>query len=90
MRWTQSNRFLRNRQKVWWLDKAAKRYGRRPSELVGIQDKVVAFWFDDAVAYFGEYVEARLEEKDEHGHRLYSIEGLLQLAPAEAVVTIGL
>jgi hypothetical protein len=38
---------------------------------------LLALWLDDAAAWFGKWVEARLSEKDEHGRPLYELDGLL-------------
>ncbi len=71
-----------NRQKVRLLDKLAKRYGSLPSALMGIEHPVAAYWLNEAVGWFGEYVDIKLEERDPAtGKTLYSIESLLGIEP---------
>lgn len=62
---------------MWSLDQRAKRYAARPSVLVGVQSPVLSYWFDEAVGWFGSFVDSRLSEKDERGQPLYRLESLL-------------
>lgn len=60
------------------LDEKARRYHQRPAALLMIEAApLLALWLDDAAAWFGKWVEARLSEKDEHGRPLYELDGLL-------------
>ena len=57
--------------------------------MVGLVHPVVAYWFDDAVAWFGDYVEEALKVKDESGRHLYSMDSLLGIEPEPVVVNLG-
>lgn len=82
---TNWNSFVKNRPKVWSLDNEAKRYGVLPSELIWVEHPIAAYWFNEAVAWFGQFVENRLNERDPATHKpLYTIDALLGIE-AEAV-----
>lgn len=46
-------------------------------ELIGFPDPWAAIQFDLAVSWFGHYVEAKLNEFDDHGHSRYQLGELL-------------
>lgn len=52
---------------MWLLHETAQQYGQRPSALLGIQSGWVAYEFDQAVGWFGRYVERHREETKETG-----------------------
>lgn len=59
-------RFAKNPQKLWELYSLSKHYnGTRPSEILKMEDPVVAFCFDRAVYRFGQAVEQDITEKTE-------------------------
>jgi hypothetical protein len=70
---------------VWSLDQRSKRYGCQPSAMMGIRHPVLGYWFDEAVGWFGQWVDARLSERDEKGKPLYHLEKLLGVPPAPYV-----
>lgn len=70
-------RFLTDKQAVWSLDQRAKRYGALPSQMVGINNPVLGYWFDEAVGWFGRFVDQKLSERDEKGKPLYRLESIL-------------
>ena len=39
------------------LDRIGSRYGKRPSEILGVSNEFVAFQFDFAIAYFANQIE---------------------------------
>jgi hypothetical protein len=53
-------------------------YGRRPSEILGIDDEWAAYQLDDAVTYLGRWVESKLSERDGRGKPRYTLEFLLK------------
>lgn len=55
----------------------AKRYGILPSQLMGIEHPVAAHLFDEAVGWYGMWVEARLSERDDAGKPKYELDALL-------------
>lgn len=52
---------------MWQLYQKATKYGKPPSELVGIADEWTAYQFDNAVNFLGITVENALQERDEVG-----------------------
>lgn len=61
----------------------AATYGRRPSELLGVEDPYAAYQVDAAVLGFGSWVEARLEERDKKGRPKWTLAALLEPARRE-------
>ncbi len=56
-----------------------------PAEIIGLEHPILAYWFNETVAWFGQYVENCLQQKDPHtGKALYTAEALLGIE-AEAV-----
>lgn len=52
---------MRNGPLLWQTFQAAKRWGARPSELLDLgDDPYVAYCVDEAVGYFGTYVEDKI------------------------------
>lgn len=47
---------------MWSLYQQSKLWTTRPSELIAIEDRYVAFCFDEAVAEFGLTIENEMEE----------------------------
>jgi len=47
------------------LDRMSQRYGKRPSEIIGIDDEIVAFDFDCAVMMKATMLEHERAEKGE-------------------------
>ncbi len=47
-------------------------------QTTGLEGWWVAVQFDRAVSWFGRYIESKLDERDQHGEPLYTLEGLLQ------------
>lgn len=57
----------------------AQTYGARPSSLLGFEPSDWTGWqFDNAVMFFGRWVEAHLEERDKQGKPVHKIENLLK------------
>jgi len=53
------------RPKVWTLHCASKDYGRLPSAVMHLDDEpLLAACFDQAVNWFGRWVEAKLDERE--------------------------
>lgn len=47
-----------------------------------IRHAILAFWLDEAVGWFGQFVENKLAERDPHTHKaVYGLEGLLGITP---------
>lgn len=59
----------------------AATYHQRPSAVVEIRNKVVAYWFDEAVYLFGIIVESRIEQRNKDGTPKYDLEQCLGLRP---------
>ena len=56
----------------------ATAYGQRPSQLLKITHSLAAFEFDNAVMYFGRYIEAKASERDAKTHKpIYRLDDLL-------------
>jgi len=66
------------------LDMVARRYGKRPSEIVGIKDEAIAFDFDAAVAIRAEAKEEREYLRYEHADQSGYERLKLLLAKADA------
>lgn len=62
---------------MWSLGKRAERFGRTPSEVLGIRAALTAYWFDEAVDWFCRWVEGMLAQGDEKGKPMYTLEKLL-------------
>lgn len=76
--WHRLPAFLTKRRRVWTLDQQARRYGQRPSALVGIEHDLLAWLFDEAVAWVGQMVEGHLAARDPiTGEALYRVESVL-------------
>lgn len=64
----------------------AKAYGERPSNLLRLTDLVddpaLALDFDTAVTLFGQYVEAKLSERDDKGKPVNTLGGILGVSDA--------
>ncbi len=58
------NDFLNRRKPTYSLWLNSKSYGCRPSEMIGIRNRVLAYMFDDAVTTFGLYIDRKLDERD--------------------------
>lgn len=72
--------FLNDRVAVWTLGKRAERFGRLPSEIAGIENGILAYWFDEVVEYYVGWVEGKLKARDEKGKPLYRLDKLLGIA----------
>lgn len=47
----------------------AAKYGQRPSDILGIEDRWIAYDLDMAVVEYGLYVENRLQEVEKKGDK---------------------
>lgn len=70
-------RLLSNRAEVWRLHIQADAYSKPPAELVGIRNTWLAYQFNGAVIFYGRYVEGKLNERDDDGKPIHSIENIL-------------
>jgi hypothetical protein len=70
--------FARNKSELWRLYCLSTSYGRRPSEILGVDDEWAAYQLDDAVTYLGRWVESKLSERDWRGKPRYTLAYLLQ------------
>lgn len=52
---------------VYSLYKQAETFRQTPSEMIGIQDPVIAFQFDRAILLFGRQVDNKLSVKENRG-----------------------
>lgn len=56
---------MAQRQKVWNLHCISENYGGLPSRIMGLDDEPLLAWcFDQAVNWFGRWVEAKLDERE--------------------------
>ena len=69
--------FAETRRNLWELYQMATVYGRRPSELVEVDESYLAFQLDRLVLAFGRWVEGRLQER-EGGRAVHSLGELLE------------
>lgn len=53
--------FVSNRQTSWLLYNDALTWGVRPSKLLNIKDPYTQYCFDQAINYWGKYVEGQLD-----------------------------
>ena len=71
--------FARKKGELWRLYCLSTSYGRRPSEILGVDDEWAAYQLDDAVTYLGRWVEAKLSERHrKSGKPRYTLEYLLR------------
>lgn len=66
---------------MYILHELASSYGSRPSDLLCIQDRWLAYEFDNAVFMYGRWVNNKRQETDKKGRPLYSIEDILSGKP---------
>lgn len=72
---------------LWRLWMTSKTLSKRPSDFLGVEkwaseklgnpDWFTALQFDNALAYFGIYIENKLHETDKQGNALYTLDELL-------------
>jgi hypothetical protein len=53
--------FVANRQSAWLLYTQAKTWSVRPSDLLNIDDWYTSYCLDQAIAYWGTFVETELD-----------------------------
>lgn len=53
---------MANKVNLWNLYKLAKTWVVRPSDLLNVKDDYIAFCIDEAVATFGDEIEAELQD----------------------------
>jgi hypothetical protein len=54
-----------------------KTFGQRPSDLLRVEDEWAALCLDNAVSFFGNYIESKLLEVDSKGKQKHSLSDLL-------------
>lgn len=69
--------FVTNRPAVFSLYRTAKDFGQRPSDLMNITDEWAGWQLDNAVSWFGNWVESKLAETDKHGNSKHKLNDLL-------------
>lgn len=63
---------------MWSLHQRAIKFNRLPSEMIGIGDcPILIYWFDEAVSWFGNYIESKLSERTKKNKPRYSLDKLL-------------
>lgn len=55
--------------RVWQTFLQSKEWGKRPSEIVGVNGEYESYCFDQAVWHFGQGVQQRLEEARNSGSK---------------------
>jgi hypothetical protein len=67
---------------VWSLDQRCKRYQTTPSQVLGIRHPVLGYLLDEAVSWYGQWVENHLAQRDPQSHQpLYNLNTLLGIKP---------
>lgn len=54
---------------MWYLWKRSQAYRCRPSELVGLEDALIAYYLDKALWFFGSHVESEVDNAGENAAR---------------------
>ena len=63
---------------MWSLHRRAITYNKSPSEIVGIEDcPILEYWVDEVVGWFGNFIEAKLNERTKNNKPRYSLDKLL-------------
>lgn len=57
--------FVKDPKRLWLTWTQAKQFRRSPSEILGLTDQPMAYYFDRAVFTFGRALEAELEQAAE-------------------------
>lgn len=72
------SRFVGDKQNLWRIDGIARRYGQRPSALLGLPPAEWAAWQVDQAAWeFGEWLDGMLSLRDKHGKPKHTLSELL-------------
>jgi hypothetical protein len=75
--------FVSGKRNLWRLDGIARRYGQRPSSLLGMDPASWAAWqVDQATWEFGEWLDGMLSIRDKHGKPKHKLSELLAEGPA--------
>lgn len=78
------NPFVSSKKELWRLDGIARRYGTRPSAILGLPgDSWVAYQVDRATWEFGTWLDAMLELRDAKGALKHKLSELLADQQAE-------
>jgi len=64
---------------MWRLHQMCQMYRLRPSDVIGIDDRWLAFDFDDALTTFAVIVQNRLDETDKQGRHKHDVYSALNL-----------
>lgn len=54
---------------MWYLWKRSQAYRCRPSELVGLEDALIAYYLDKALWFFGSHVESEVDNAGDSAAR---------------------
>jgi hypothetical protein len=71
------------------LDELAKRYGQRPSQVLGIADEWAAYQLDVATLTVGRWVDGKLSERNKQGRPIHRLTDLLRDKPAQGQSSSG-
>lgn len=63
---------------MWELDELARRYGQRPSQVIGIADEWAAYQLDVATLTVGRWVDGKLSERNKQGKPIHRLGDLLR------------
>lgn len=69
---------MESRANLWELDELARRYGQRPSQVVGIDDPWAAYQLDVATLTVGRWVDGKLAERNKKGKPVHRLVDLLR------------
>lgn len=89
---------MKNKVQCWRLYQQANKFGSRPSAILGVEHPILSYFIDDAVEYFGGWVEGKLNERDKKtGKPKHKLEKLLgakkhaeKLRMSEVAVMFGI
>ncbi len=62
---------------MWSLHQRASKYQSLPSAILGITYPILAYWTDEAIGWFGNWVESKLSERTKQNKPRYKLENLL-------------
>lgn len=62
---------------MWSLHQRASNYKSLPSAILGIKCPLLAYWTDEVIGWFGNWVESKQSERTEKNKPRYTLEKLL-------------
>ena len=62
---------------MWSLHQRCSEYHKLPSEVFSINYPILAYWFDEAVNWFGQWVDSKLSERTKKNKPRYTLAKIL-------------